>query len=357
MFTETRTIWEYLKSAEKPIVMYGMGNGAEKILKVLDSYGIRPNAFMASDDFVRGHSFQGFSVNKLSEIEGMYDDFIILVCFGTSRDDIINKIYGLAEKYEVYAPDVPVIGDGLFDETYVAKNIKKIVAVREILADDVSKYVFDRLIDFRISGKIEHLQNCTTPLDEALDLFNIRHDSTETFVDLGAYDGDTVAMFLERTKKSFNRIYAVEPDSRNFIKIRRRNYALGSAKFIPINAAVWDEDAEIDFSDLSGRGSRAGRGRRERKITARSVDSICAGCEPTIIKMDVEGCEERALLGASQTINKCLPRLIVSLYHRNADMLELPLLVYRLSGGAYSMYLRHHNYIPAWDTNLYCVKI
>ena len=29
-------LWDYLKTATKPIVLYGMGNGADKIIKVLE---------------------------------------------------------------------------------------------------------------------------------------------------------------------------------------------------------------------------------------------------------------------------------------------------------------------------------
>ena len=41
-------VWEKLSETKKPIVMYGMGDGAEKILSVFDKYGIRPAEFMAS---------------------------------------------------------------------------------------------------------------------------------------------------------------------------------------------------------------------------------------------------------------------------------------------------------------------
>ena len=90
------------------------------------------------------------------------------------------------------------------------------------------------------------------------------------------------------------------------------------------------------------------------EIEGRSVDSILGGKKATLIKYDVEGSEEQALLGSAETIKKYKPRLIVSLYHRTEDMVKLPLLVHKLNP-SYKMYLRHHPYIPAWDTNLYCI--
>lgn len=68
----------------------------------------------------------------------------------------------------------------------------------------------------------------------------------------------------------------------------------------------------------------------------------------------MEGSEKEALDGCKKTIIMNKPRMIVSLYHRTEDMLELPLKVKQLNP-SYKLYLRHHPYIPAWDMNLYCI--
>ncbi len=60
-------LWEYLKGSEKPIVMYGMGNGADKILAVCEKKGITVSDFFASDGFVRGHAFHGKTVLSYDE--------------------------------------------------------------------------------------------------------------------------------------------------------------------------------------------------------------------------------------------------------------------------------------------------
>ena len=57
-----KDLWQYLAEAGKPIVMYGMGNGADKILAVCEAKGIEISDFFASDGFVRGHSFHGKKV-------------------------------------------------------------------------------------------------------------------------------------------------------------------------------------------------------------------------------------------------------------------------------------------------------
>ena len=59
-------LWEYLAHAQKPILLYGMGNGADKILDVCHARGIEIADTFASDGFVRGHSFHGKTVLSYS---------------------------------------------------------------------------------------------------------------------------------------------------------------------------------------------------------------------------------------------------------------------------------------------------
>ncbi|MCL2697761.1 MAG: FkbM family methyltransferase [Oscillospiraceae bacterium] len=365
MFTETVSLWQYLEEnaqsdPKKPVIIYGMGNGADKILAVMEARGLEPAAFMASDEFVRGHSFRGFEVKKLADIEKEYSDFIILVAFGTNRPDVLEKIYRLAERHEVYAPDVPVYGDvleTLFDEKYVVENFGRIKEVRGLFADEQSREVFDRLIDYKISGKIEPLCATVSAREDALDLLNIKRDESEIFFDFGAYDGDTAQEFAEYTGGSYNKIYAFEPDFRSFCKLRRRHYLIEPVKLEAVNAAVYDKDGEESFSSAAGRQSSIlGALTKDKKIKTIKADTFCEkkGDVPTLIKIDVEGCEKPALEGAAATLRKHKPKLIVSLYHRTGDLLELPLLLKKMNS-RYKMYLRRHEYVPAWDINLYCI--
>ena len=230
------TVWKRLSDTAKPIIMYGMGDGAEKIMAVFDKLGIKPAAFMASDDFVRGQSFLGYQVHKLSEIQAMYEDFVIVVCFGSSLPPVTDRLYELDEKYELYAPDVPVAGEGLFDEEYLAANEDKLQRVKRLLADEQSRKVLDDIISYKLTGDIKLLKGCETPTDEGWSLLKLGRE--ETYVDLGAYNGDTVDKFLRLTNKEFAEIYALEPDFRSFNRMVRRNYALGRGIFHPTNAAA-----------------------------------------------------------------------------------------------------------------------
>ena len=358
-------LWTYLRGTDKKIVLYGMGDGADKIKRVLDDRGIEAADIMASDGFVRGQSFMGHRVKTLSEIEDEYKDgFIILVCFGSSLPDVMENIYAAARKHELYAPNVPVAGGGVFDLKYANANKESLQKVYKMLADEQSKKVFENVIRYKLSGDIKYLRECETPSDEKFDLLNI--GTEETVVDLGAYDGDTLVEFLNGTSMQFRKLYAMEPDNKNYRKLKRSLYMIGSALLEAYNAGAWDEDTTMTFNMRAGRGSTAnetsadsGASKPHRPLQFRDIkmmktDTMLRGDAATYIKIDVEGAEENALRGARETIANFRPKLNVALYHRNEDMFKLPLLINELNK-KYKFYMRHHPYIPDWDTNLYCV--
>ena len=346
--TEKESSWDRLKAEERPIFIYGMGDGALKIMTVFREKHITVAGIFASDDFVRGHSFEGYRVHKLSEIEEAVDDFVVVLAFAAGYREIVDKVQEIASKHTLYVPDVPVVGRGLFTYEYCMENEEKIQQVYDSLADDYSRKVYANIINFKISGKIEYLSAVTT---SKADIYKkiIKPNLNEIYVDLGAYNGDTIRELLEFTHGRYVSIYALEPDKKNFKKLAK--FIDGMPHVYAYNAAAWCIDTELPFAAKAGRQSAITAG-SENMVGALAVDSILAKKPATIIKMDVEGFEREAIWGAAKTISRYAPKMMVSLYHRNEDIFELPLLIKKLKP-SYKLYIRHQLYIPAWETNLY----
>lgn len=83
MLYERNDLWTHLAGTDKPIYLYGMGNGADKILAVLDSLGIHAKGVFASDDFVRYQIFHGYTVCSYADARSRDPEMIVLVSFGT----------------------------------------------------------------------------------------------------------------------------------------------------------------------------------------------------------------------------------------------------------------------------------
>ncbi|MBQ6569240.1 MAG: FkbM family methyltransferase, partial [Clostridia bacterium] len=184
-------MWDYLKKAEKPIVLYGMGNNADRVLDRLQTLGISAAGVFASDEFVRGHSFRGFEVSTYAAAKQKFGDMIILLCFGSQLPDVMECIKRIASEQELLVPDMPVAGEDIFDREYYVKNFERLNKVHNLLADEQSRRVFEAVIDFKLSGKIDKLIDCETAPAEAFENI-IKPGKSEIFVDLGAYNGDTV---------------------------------------------------------------------------------------------------------------------------------------------------------------------
>lgn len=346
-FKETE-LWKYLKTAGKPIVLYGMGNGADKIIKVLEENKISFEGVFSSDGFKKNKTFHGFEISSFEELQQKFGEMIVLLCFGSSRPEVLENVRKIAEKQEIYAPEVPVIGKGLFTEEYVNENLNAFETVYNRLADEVSKKTFENTVKFKLSGKIDYLFDCEVPIDEPYESF-LKFNKNESFLDLGAYNGDTVTDFTYRVE-AYQRIIAVEPDKKTFKKLLLNTQHLTDL-----------ECKNVCVSNICGTGAfgmRGGRNSGTENATVETefmtVDGILKGDKISYIKMDIEGEEMRAIEGAQKTISLYKPKMLISCYHRTEDLITLPQAVLDIRED-YKIYMRHFASLPAWDTNYYFV--
>ncbi len=345
-----KNVWDYLKETELPIVLYGMGNGTDMVIEQLEKIGVSPAEVFASDEFVRGHSFRGFKVIKYSDVCEKYDDFVIVVCFAVHDEVMLAKIKALSEKHTLFAPNVPIVNDGVFTREFIEEHDAELERAYSLLADVFSRQSFIDVLNFKVSGKVEYLFKCEKQKEEIYSEY-LQLGKDEIFMDLGAYDGDTVREFLQATDGEYEKIIAVEADEKNYKKLTDKTAEVKN--ITTYNLAVWNKKETLFFEKKKGRNSKlSSSGKVE--VQADSVDDILGGEKITVLKMDIEGSEEKALDGARNTIARYRPKLYVCAYHRNSDMFRLPLKINELCAD-YKIYFCHHPYIPAWESNFYCI--
>ncbi len=353
-FLSLESCWERLEKTDNPIFIYGMGDGCLKLLRELDRRSIPICGIFASDEFVRGHYFEGHLVHKLSEIEKAAEqngyEIIILLAFAAGYPELIEKIDMLNKKHTLFMPDTAVIGGEPFFKRHITERLEDIKKVYDMLSDDISREVFKNTLKYKITGKLEFLRKCTTEPDEAFSNI-IKLKENEVYVDLGAFNGDTVLDFANRTNCRYEAIYAFEPNKRNFKKLKRSAERLEHITLL--NSAAWSENTTLIFNTGGGRQSQVSK--KGIETDAKSVDSVLNGQKATYIKYDVEGSEKEAIEGSKNTIKKYSPKLCVAVYHRLFDMFDIPLQIKSINPD-YKFFLRHYPYYPAWETNLFCVK-
>ena len=342
-------VWDRLRREGKPLVLYGMGDGAEKINAVLESKGMRISAVFASDDFVRGQSFLGHKVQHYRQVCAQFQDFNVVLGFASQRPEVLENIAKIHREHPVYAPDIPVAGVGLFTREYAAAHRAEIESVYAKLADEESRRVYEAVLRYKISGKVDYLYSSFADMDEIFT--NILQVGTqEILVDMGAYNGDTIRQFLQYSSGKYKTIYALEPDSKNYKKLCRATDGMQGVHLY--NKSAWDSCTTLHFDACAGRNSHLSP--TGTAVEATDLDSLLQGAPVTLLKMDIEGSESRALAGAAHTITAWRPKLYVCAYHRNEDLFALPLQILSLCPD-YKLYFRHSPYIPAWESNFYCI--
>lgn len=350
---ETETAWDRLKNTKKPIVLYGMGNGADKILDWCAANDVKVAAIFASDDFVRGQVFRGYKICKYADVVSQYEDFLLVIAFASESPVVLEHFFALAEKHETLAPHLSLFeGDEVVSFSWLAKYQEELLEVYTNLADEKSREVFASTLNYKLSGKLTYLQSITTQREK--DCQQIFHFSKEeTYVDLGAYDGDTIKEFLKYTDSDYRKIVALEPDGKNFRKLQRFVEETGLERLQLLNKGIWNAEGTLSFAASGGRQS-ALQSDGKVGVLVDSVDHIMQGQQVSYMKLDVEGAEFEALSGAAQTIGKWAPKLFVAAYHRDNDLWRLPLLLWQLNKN-YNIYLRKHPYVPAWELNFLAV--
>ena len=231
---------------------------------------------------------------------------------------------------------------------FFAVNVSRINNMVERLADEKSKKIFLSMIKYRCT----HNKNDRPEYNRKDQYFPkdlISLGEAEVFIDCGAYNGDSIRSFLKNTGYKYKRIIAFEPDEDN---IKLMHKLCGANVPYIVQAAAWSKNENIYFSDGAGSSSRVAEG--GHVVEGRTIDSVPECREATFIKMDIEGSEYNALLGAKEIISRNKPILAICIYHDNEDMLRLFELINSWNLG-YKFYVRQHAQKIS-ETVLYAVQ-
>lgn len=228
------------------------------------------------------------------------------------------------------------------------------------LADDGSRrelreqLLWRNWLDYSVLSTPLAAQDTYFPLDLVAPLAN------EVFVDCGSFQGDTIPGFLSHWRDGFQRIFALEPDSRNQEALTANAAQLGVADRVTVLPyALGSESGEVSFEATGTVTSQIvkcaeGSSQHERALVeCRRLDEIEWPVAPTYIKMDIEGAEPDALVGATGLLREQHPVLAVCTYHRSEHLWEIPNLI-RSIAPEYNLFLRRYAE-ECWEGVCYAV--
>ena len=348
-------IMEMLKKSNIPVVLYGATvDVADQITKKLATSDIRIEIIAFDEESpVMADSTVFLKNTEVMCIEDVDRKLPVYnVVLGYVR--AYGNVEGVAFKFK-NARSVSYLSE-IFDmeiitQSFILENKDLLEDFYNKLSDQHSK---DSFVAYLMSKTRQDMKYLPPVFDKIQyfpkGMFNITNN--ESYFDCGAFTGDTIAEFLKASGGSYNRIWAAEPDRSNYKKLMLYIEDGKLSNINAVNKGVYGYAGKLPFHEDGSMLSMI-KEDSDNYIEVDTIDNIAGGNAVTYIKMDVEGAELMALKGAERTIRENKPVLGISIYHKERDLIDIPMYIKEIVP-EYKFYFRVHKKL-AIDTVLYGV--
>jgi FkbM family methyltransferase len=364
---EKKSLERLLSSCGGRIVLIGAGSTGRRAIAALRGIGVVPLAVADNDRAAWGTSVEGLPVIAPADAAAAYGTsaaFIVTIWnakhwFSETKAQLENlgctRVEPVSSVYWRFPQEfLPFFSEDLPHKVYAEKD--DVLRAAAIWADDQSLAEYRAHVLWRTQGDFGGLP--PKPKYDSYfsdDLFELMPG--EHFVDCGAYDGDTIASVVARLGSSFERIDAIEPASDTFRDLGRYVSELSpdaAAKIVLHRCAVGAKRGTVYFDALSGLDAHVSEF-GDFSVEQFTLDELFADVRPSYIKMDIEGAEYDALLGARTILKRDRPVLAICVYHTQNDLWRLPLLIHD-TVPEYRMFLRTYEG-DGWQTVAYAIPM
>ena len=215
---------------------------------------------------------------------------------------------------------------------------------------EIYEWLTQQEVTLIFENKEDYIEHMFLEEQQYFDEKLIQFKENEVFIDGGCLNFLTSKQLLERCHH-VKAIYAFEPDPISAKRCEEEAQKSGFKNYKIIEKGLYSKETELYFNSL-GNGCSAINNQGTCKVRVTSIDKAIHD-KVTFIKMDIEGAELQALIGAKEMIIKNKPRLAISVYHKDEDIIEIPLYIKSLVP-EYKLYLRHYSN-HAGETVLYAI--
>lgn len=332
---------ELIKAAGgKKIVLWGRCE--EFVSQVVEKYN-NVSYIVDSDCEKWGNEYKGFMIYSPMKLYSEEPkDTIILVTAGPNYAYEVTEQIRRIDNFKIFYSHV--IMNPWFNAFSVSlyNNLSRVKECVKLMTDEKSKKIYSEVIKRRIIGcSNEYSELKIQGEKQYLADIIYKNIKNEIIIDCGAYIGDTSKRFVSEFRNKVKRIYAYEALPQNLEKLYvqqdnlKKEYGW-NGELIVLPFAVADKTSVLQFwetelanasfiPDLRSTADlQVGKRVKSLKVEARSIDeTIPENEEVTLIKMDIEGAEYSALIGAEKTIKRTKPRCAISIYHNPLDYINI----------------------------------
>ncbi len=304
------------------IALYGAGMVGKWAANYLDQQGANIRCFLDKDLRKKGTTISNVPVLLPEEGAAIKINSVLI----TARHYVQEITRSIGDKYTTVLS---------FDAYFIVKNYARIANVRDnILGDAQSKKVYNAILHSMLTSSLD---SCYEVIEKNMyfSLPQFSGNFEETFVDAGAFVGDSIEHFIWENLGTFGHLYAFEPGERQFPALQARmkrlvtEWAIDTKKITLEKAGLSDENTKLSCTYVSEDALRHGLAPLSNSdentdcVPVYTLDSYLDGRPVTFLKVDIEGMEMAFLRGAQETIRNCRPKIAICIYHYPSDLYEI----------------------------------
>jgi len=333
-------------------IIFGASSGGAKTKEYLDKLGKNMVYFVDNDIHKKGTKFLGKTVKHPSEIVMFENKILIASVWWREIKQQLEIDFGLILGIDFFISSLFYRDNKMEPENTQSKFLLKLkndfdnyLKVFDLLDDEVLKALYFRVLKGRIFyGAINPLFP-PMPKVSYKQYFHsqVKPEDGDCIVDAGAYIGDTIEDIVKENI-AYKKIYAFEPDEQNYAKLIENIKTYQNIE--AYKYGLWDKSDKLYFNAESNMGSSitSDISKSNQTINTISLDEFFKDKEkPTLIKMDIEGAELNALLGAKEIICNYKPKLQICIYHKPEHLYQIPIVLKEWIKD-YKLYIGHHEF-------------
>lgn len=348
---------EKLKNSNADIFVYGCGSASKTFTDFLNRNGLSVTAYLEGKQyFKKGKVFLNKSVYLVDDIYKQLKEANIVV--RATGADVVHIMNDLKSKMKVHLYSyVDRNQQYTMTAEWVVKHKEELNRIYDLFEDEESKLVFRSFIGAKANNIKRESCRKLISLWTSEQYFNNLYPKDlydeHILIDCGAYIGDSTTAFFEFLKDEEKPVMvrAFEMEDENFKELESLSKKYNNLIVYKIGLGDKHEkyyyERKMDASVLVDYET-------ENMVEIAPLDSILKGKEikASFIKMDIEGFEEKALMGMKNVIINNKATLAICVYHKLDDLIRLPQLIKSYVESSvydvnYKYYLRHHSHSAA----------
>jgi len=328
-------------------IIFGAGEASHPVRSYLEKIGKRIIAYSDNNSNLHGSFINNTLVIAPEAIRKYFSKGTGIIIACSSQEKIAKQLVeSLGFSLRLVFPYITEMFAPQFGELAYQEIASHVEQTCGLMNDPESIKYIDSLVKYR--RYLNPLKLIPNP--KVLGFYNYKTPipmikNGDTIIDCGAYTGDTAQEFLSRA--DIKEIIAVEGMTINFSKLKELSSSLNGKRIRPINVFLSEKEEIVSVPQLHDQSDIDPRYKIKTKTNYKNenavpLDSLIQNDKVDLIKIDVEGADLSVLKGATRIILKDKPSLIVSSYHENNHIWQVPETIQKLES-KYKIYAGHHH--------------